>query len=335
MALLLINPLESKKPPPQKTQDHPGRMSFPIPDHISRDASQLKHSSRNEGRPPRNDRPPRFQRDGDFPKPGSTESTHPSTSQPQAQKWKDGDRGGRGGSDRWKDERRDVKGGQVSSTSSGNVRSKEQQGPPGNIYQGSKDYGGPRVSQQISRDGCLKEQQQTGGSDPLPFRKSQANGPIGLKALESAVNVPDPKSRPELHSRRKGKSERPNSAHFDRNQETVGNLNSVHIPGGKDPTIIQDMGQLTKGGGNPNVHLQNGDSDHRRTGPIKPQSSGPTHKTSSFHNSAPKKRSGPVKSHRGPETGHTAETCSHGNWKPGDQCLALYWEDNKVSHTDV
>ncbi|XP_072516912.1 tudor domain-containing protein 3 [Salminus brasiliensis] len=329
---------ESKKQPPQKTQEHPGRMSFPNPDRIPRDASQPKHGNRSEGRPQRNDRPPRFQRDGDFPKPGTIETTYPTPSQSQPQRWRDGEKGGRGGSERWKDERRDAKSGQINSTSSGNLRSKEQQGPSGNFYQGSKDYGGPKGYQQISRDGGLKEQEQISGSDPLPFRKGQVNGPLGPKASDTAVIGPDPKGRPEPHSRRKGKSERPNSANFDRNQETgTGNLNSTHVTGGKDSTFLQDggQGQFTKGGGNSNMHFQNGDSDHRRTGPIKPQSSGPPHKGSNSHNSATKKRSGPIKGHRGSEMGHIAETSSLGNWKPGDQCLALYWEDNKFYRATI
>uniref|UniRef100_A0A8B9RG55 Tudor domain-containing protein 3 n=1 Tax=Astyanax mexicanus TaxID=7994 RepID=A0A8B9RG55_ASTMX len=251
----LFDFLESKmgKPPPQKTQDHPGRMTFPNPERIPRDAPQPKQTNRNDGRPQRNDRPPRFQRDGDFPKPGTTETTQPASSQSQPQRWRDGEKGGRGGSERWKDDRRDAK----------------------------------------------------GGSDPLPFRKNQANGP--------------------------------NSAHFDRNQEPIGNLNSAYVPGGKDSTYFQDggQGQFTKGGGNSNLYLQNGDSDHRRTGPIKPQSSGPPHKSSNSHNSAPKKRSGPIKGQRGPEMGEPAEMSSQGCWKPGDQCLALYWEDNKFYRATI
>ncbi|XP_066503477.1 tudor domain-containing protein 3 [Hoplias malabaricus] len=328
---------ESKKQPPKKTQDL-GRMTFPNPDPLPRDVSQPKFSGRNDGRQQRNDRPPRFQKDGDFPKPGSTESSHPLPSQPQAQRLRDREgieKGGRGGSNRWRDDRRDVKGGQINSNSLGSLRSKEQHGTSGNFHQGSKDHGAPKVSQQVSRDGALRDQEPPSGSEPLPFRKGHANGPLGPKTLECAMIAPDPKGRPELQSRRKGKSERPNSAHFDRNQETAGNLNSVYITGGKDATLIQGGGedQFTKGG-NSNVHFQNGDSDHRRTGPIKPQSSGPPHR-SSFHNSATKKRSGPIKGHRGSEMGHTAETSCHGNWKPGDQCLALYWEDNKFYRATV
>lgn len=140
---------------------------------------------------------------------------------------------------------------------------------------------------------------------------------------------------PEPHSKRKGRPDRPNSAHFDR--DTAGNWNSGPVPGTKDSTVTHVGGQMhfVKGGGNPNTLLQNGDSEPRRTGPIKPQTSGPPQKNNNFYNSAPKRRSGPIKAQRGSEVGYQAESGNHGNWKSGDQCLALYWEDNKVSGMSV
>ncbi|XP_076879604.1 tudor domain-containing protein 3 isoform X2 [Brachyhypopomus gauderio] len=322
---------ESKRQPGQKAQDPPGRMSFPVPEHVPRDGLHPKQGGRGEGRAQRSDRPPRFQREGDFPRASPAEPPPTDPSRPPPPRWRDEERVGRGGPDRWKEERWDAKGGHLNSTYSGNPRSKEQQGPSGNFYQGSKDQGGPKGSQQWSQDGGSREQGQMGGFGSHPFRKSQTNGPLGPRTLDSALLASDPKGRPEPHSRRKGKSERPNSAHVDRSQEAAGNLNPVHFIGGKDSTIMQDggKGHLAKAGGNPNMNLQNGDSDHRRTGPIKPQSLGPPNKNSSSVSSAPKKRTGPVKGHRGSDTGHATENSSHGNWKPGDQCLALYWEDNK------
>ncbi|MCI4383199.1 hypothetical protein PGIGA_G00023770 [Pangasianodon gigas] len=299
---------ETKKQPPQKAQEHPSRTSVQNPDHVPREASQNKQPSRNEGRSQRNDRPPRFQRDSDFPKPSFAESSLLIHSQNQS--WSDGEKRGRGGVEHRKDERRDMKGGHVNSTSTGNQRSKGQQGQSANFYQSSK------------RDRGLREPDHAGGSDQS--KKNQANGPLGPKPLESAAM-----DRPEPHSKRKGRPDRPNSAHFDR--DSTGNWNSVHVPGTTDSTIIHDGGQthFIKGGGNPNTLLQNGDSEPRRTGPIKPQTSGPPQKNNSFYNSAPKKRSGPIKGHRGSEMGYQAESGNHGNWKSGDQCLALYWEDNK------
>lgn len=305
---LLIEPLETKKQPHQKAQEHPSRTGVHNPDHFPREASQNKQPSRNEGRVQRNDRPPRFQRDSDFPKPSTAESSPLIPSQPQ--RWNDSEKRGRGGVEQRRDERRDAKGGHVNATSAGNQRSKGQQGQSVNFSQGSK------------RDRGLRELDHAGGAD----KKNQANGPLGAKPLES-VGM----DRPEPHSKRKGRPDRPNSTHFDR--DTTGNWNSVHVPGMKDSAVTHDGGQtyFVKGGGNPNTLLQNGDPEPRRTGPIKPQTSGPPHKNNSFYNSAPKKRSGPIKGHRGSEMGYQAESGNHGNWKSGDQCLALYWEDNKVS----
>lgn len=312
---------ETKKQPPQKAQEHPSRTSILNSDHVPREASQNKQPSRNEGRAQRNDRPPRFQRDSEFPKPSTAESLLLTPS--QSQRWNDGEKRGRGGVEQRKDERRDAKGGHVNSASTANQRSKGQQGQFANFYQSSKRDRGPR------------EPDHAAGSDQS--KRSQANGPLGPKPLESAMM-----DRPEPHSKRKGRPDRPNSAHFDR--DTMGNWNSVHTPGMKDSSnVLHDGGQtpFVKGGGNPNTLLQNGDSEPRRTGPIKDfklptsnfhqraQTSGLPHKNNSFYNSGPKKRSGPIKGHRGSEMGYQGESGNHGNWKSGDQCLALYWEDNK------
>ncbi|KAI5101389.1 tudor domain-containing protein 3 isoform X1 [Silurus meridionalis] len=295
---------ETKKHPPQRAQEHPSRTSIQNPDHVAREAPQIRHPSRNEGRAQRNDRPPRFQRDTDFPKPSPAELSVPS----QPQRWNDGEKRGKGGVDQRKDERRDAKGGTVNSTSAGNQRSKGQQGQSANFYQGSKR---DRVVRELDHEGVFDQS-----------KRNQANGPLGPKPLESPLM-----DRPEPHSKRKGRPDRPNSAHFD----TTGNWNSVHVPGSKDSTTTQEGGQThtVKGAGNLNTLIQNGDSEPRRTGPIKPQTSGQPYKNNSFYNSAPKKRSGPIKGHRGSEMGYQVESGNHRNWKSGDQCFALYWEDNK------
>ncbi|XP_060732810.1 tudor domain-containing protein 3 [Tachysurus vachellii] len=290
---------ETKKQPPQRAQEQPSRTSIQNADPFIREASQNKQTGRNEGRAQRTERPPRFQRDSEFPKASTAESSQIIPTQPQ--RWNDGEKRGRGGAEQRRDERRDIRGGHSNFTSTGNQRSKGQQGQSANFYQGSK------------RDRGLRESDHAGGSDQP--KKNQANGPLGPKPLESAVmEIPEP------HSKRKGRPDRPNSAHFDR--DTTGNWPSV---------ITHDVGQahFVKGGGNPNTLLLNGDSEPRRTGPIKPQTSCPPQKNNSFYNSAPKKRSGPIKAHRGSEVCYQAESGNQGNWKSGDQCLALYWEDNK------
>ncbi|XP_065115368.1 tudor domain-containing protein 3 [Paramisgurnus dabryanus] len=260
-------------------QDHQTKMSFLNTDQTFRDGphprqQQQQHPPRNDGRSQRNDRPPRFLRDGDFPKPNPT----PSSALSGQQKWRDG-------------------------------RSRDQQGPSGNFHQGSREHAGSKGFQQESHGGGWKEQDGPGRSDPSAFRKNQANGPSAPKSLNPAA--PDPKGRYETNNRKKGRPERPNSSYMDRTQDA---------PGGTTTRKDCTDDQLVKGGGVSNLQLPNGDCEHRRSGPIKPQSTGSSQKQSHTQ-----KRSGPIK---GPAA-HGVDTQNHGNWKPGDQCLALYWEDNK------
>ncbi|XP_056099000.1 tudor domain-containing protein 3 isoform X2 [Rhinichthys klamathensis goyatoka] len=273
-------------------QDHPGKMTFPTTDHLSRDAGPFKHPPRSEGRSQRNDRPPRFQRDGDFPKPTPASSTF---SQPQ--KWRDGERTGRGGSERWKNDSQDAR--IAFSSTAGKPR--ETQG---------KEHSGSKAFQQEPHNGGWKEHDGTG----WPERRNQSNGSTAPKPSNPAVSGPDPKARNEANNRRKGKPERPNSGYFERSQDAMK----------KDFSQDVGSGQFIKVTGVSNTQIPNGDLELRRTGPIKPQSSGPPQKQTHTHNSAPRKRSGPIKGQREP-----ADANNYENWKAGDQCLALYWEDNK------
>ena len=67
----------------------------------------------------------------------------------------------------------------------------------------------------------------------------------------------------------------------------------------------------------------------RRVGPIKP--AGPIKASSYddriFYSSGPKRRSGPIKPEKVLESSIPREYAKP--WKPGDECLALYWEDHK------
>ncbi|XP_039529672.1 tudor domain-containing protein 3 isoform X1 [Pimephales promelas] len=268
-------------------QDHPGKMTFPNADHLSRDAGPFKHPPRSEGRSQRNDRPPRFQRDGDFPKPTPASSTF---SQPQ--KWRDGERTGRGGPERWKNDSQDAR---IAFSSTGKPR--EQQG---------KEHSGSKAFPQEPHNDGWKEHDGTG----WPEKRNQSNGSAAPKPSNPAVSGPDPKARYEANNRRKGKPERPNSGYFERSQDAMK----------KDFSQDVGSGQFIKVTGVSNTQIPNGDLEHRRTGPIKPQ----PQKQTQTHNSAPRKRSGPIKGQREP-----ADANHYENWKAGDQCLALYWEDNK------
>ncbi|XP_057217483.1 tudor domain-containing protein 3 isoform X1 [Triplophysa rosa] len=283
---------ESKNQPSQ--HDHQAKMSFTYTsDQMFRDAPHSRQQPpRNEGRSQRNDRPPRFQKDRDFTKP----SPAPSSALSGPQKERDGERTERRGAEQWRNDSRDAKGSHINSSG----RCREQQGPSGSVHQASKGF------QQESRNGGWREQDGPGRSDAPSFKKKQTNGP---KFSNSAAPASDPRGRYEPNTRKKG---RPSSGYFDRTQDASGGT-AVK----KDCTDDGGSGQF-KGG----VHLANGVTEHKRSGPIKAQSTGP--KQSNTHNSTPKKRSGPIKGPRDP-----ADTNSHANWRAGDQCLALYWEDNK------
>ncbi len=135
------------------------------------------------------------------------------------------------------------------------------------------------------------------------------------------------------NSRRMGKTDRPNSDHLDRQRD--GRASNFNSRGGSSGTSQE--GGLSRECrimmGDPS-HFQNGDMEHKRTGPIKPANSlcppnrEPPPKKNASNNPGPKRRSGQGKGQgpRGSEKGHIVEH----TWKPGDQCLALYWEDSKV-----
>lgn len=135
------------------------------------------------------------------------------------------------------------------------------------------------------------------------------------------------------NSRRMGKTDRPNSEHLDRQRDSgPPNFNFRGGSSGmsQEAGLSQDCRIMT---GDPG-HFQNGDIEHKRTGPIKPANPScppnrePHPKRNTSNNQGPKRRSGQGKGQgpRGPEKSHMVEQA----WKPGDQCLALYWEDSKV-----
>uniref|UniRef100_A0A8B9C362 Tudor domain-containing protein 3 n=1 Tax=Anser brachyrhynchus TaxID=132585 RepID=A0A8B9C362_9AVES len=86
--------------------------------------------------------------------------------------------------------------------------------------------------------------------------------------------------------------------------------------------------------------VPNGDTEHhqkgRRVGPIK--SSGPTTIPSYddkilYYNTGPKRRSGPIKPEKIIEPSIHMEYGK--SWRPGDECFALYWEDNKFYRAEI
>ncbi|TKS69678.1 Tudor domain-containing protein 3 [Collichthys lucidus] len=316
-------------------KQHESKANFSNSDYYSKDTFQTKFSSHNEHRQQRTDRPPRFHRDTDFPKPGQEPLSNCSTAQTsaQGQQWKGQDRWSRGTSDRPQNDRRDVRDEQIFPPAFATTftRSKEPQQQmefSGSFHQRSRngDGGGNMAG----------PSQRRGNKDTAPTSKlinSTGNELDGRGNNRRTDRTEEPNN-----SRRMGKTDRPNSDHFDRQRDSgPPNFNSR---GGSSGTS-QDSGfsrdsRITTG--DPS-HFQNGDMEHKRTGPIKPpNSSGPPNrepppKKNTSNNPGPKRRSGQGKGPgpRGPDKSHIVERA----WKPGDQCLALYWEDSKFYHARI
>lgn len=322
-------------------------MSYSDSDYYSKDTSQTRYPSHNDNRQQRNDRPPRFHRDTDFPKPGQKPASPfpaPQAST-QGQQWKGQDRGPRGGTDRWQNDRRETRGEQTSSSCFSSSTFPRSKDPIGTFNQRSRDGdggggGGGGVGggfHQAVRENSVPELSNRRGpkdnahaSKPPEFVSNVTDGRGGYKRGDSRND----RNEEPNSNRRRGKNDRPNSDHFERQRDS-GPLN-CNSWGGKDSTTTQDggMSRDSRAMRGDLAHLQNGDSEHKRTGPIKqPNPPGPSHREelhnkNAFQNMGTKKRTGQGKGQgpKGQEKGHLMEQ----SWKPGDQCLALYWEDGKV-----
>ncbi|XP_041662976.1 tudor domain-containing protein 3 isoform X2 [Cheilinus undulatus] len=340
----LFDFLESKmgvfsidEPKSQGTQRHnESKANFSNSEYYSKDTSHTKYSSHNEHRQQRNDRPPRFHRDTDFPKPGQEPPSSCTTSQTsaQGQHWKGQERWSRGAQDRSQTDRRDLRDEQnfPSSFPTTFTRSKEPQQQmelSGSYHQRSRNGdggGGGNMSGQSQRRGA---------KDNAPTSKFSNSA---VSELDGRGNKrPDRNDEPS-NSRRMGKSERPNSGHFDRQKD--GGPQNFNFRGGSTGTShevgpSQDSRIMT---GEATL-FQNGDVEHKRTGPIKPaNSSFPPNreqppKRNTSNNQGSKRRSGQGRGQgpRGSDKGHFVEH----SWKPGDECLALYWEDSKFYHARI
>ncbi|KAI4830062.1 hypothetical protein KUCAC02_001715 [Chaenocephalus aceratus] len=334
---------ESKSQAPQKHYD--GRASFSNSDYYSKDTSQNKFSSHNDHRQQRNDRPPRFHRDVDFPKPGQEPISSSTTSQTsaQAQQWKGQERWSRGTTDRSHNDRREMRDEKTYSSSFSATFPHPKEPQQQMEFSGS--------SHQRSRNG------DGGGggnmSGPPKGRGVGDNAPTS-KLSDSAGSEPDGRGNnkrtdrfeePNNNNRRKGKTERPNTDHFDRQRDNgPPNLNMRGGSSGSSQEVgLKRDCQIATG--DPS-HFQNGDMEHKRTGPIKPLISlvppnresppnrEPPPKKNVLNNPGPnKKRQGQGKgqSPRGSEKSHFVDQV----WKSGDQCLALYWEDGKFYHARI
>lgn len=318
---------EPKSHAPQR--HHETKASFSNSDYYSKDAPQSKFSSHNEHRQQRNDRPPRFHRDTDFPKPGQEPVSNCTTSQTsaQSQQWKGQERWSRGPPDRSQSDRREMRDEQTfpSSFPTTFTRSKD---PPQQM-----EFSGPYHQRSRNGDGNMAgPSHRRGGKDAASKLTNAAGSELDGRGNNRRTEEPN-------NSRRTGKTERPNSDHVDRQRDSgPANFNSRGGSSGmsQEAELSRDCRIMT---GQPS-HFQNGDVEHKRTGPIKPANSAcpptrePAPKKNTPNNPGPKRQGkgqGKGQGPRGPEKSHIVERA----WKPGDQCLALYWEDSKFYHARI
>ncbi|XP_047437425.1 tudor domain-containing protein 3 [Mugil cephalus] len=325
---------EPKSQAPQR--HHENRANFSHSDYFTKDSPQSKFSSHNDHRQQRNDRPPRFHRDTDFPKPGQEPLSNPATSQPsaQSQQWKGQERWSRGAPDRSQNDRRDVRDEQAfpSPFAATFTHSKEPQQPmefSGSYHQRPRngDAGG----------NASGPPQRRGVKDGAPT--SRVGNSAGSEADGRGSHKRTERNEEFNNGRRKGKVDRPNSDHFDR-QRDGGQANFKSRGGSSEASQEAGLPQGSRITTGDPAHFQNGDVvEHKRTGPIKPSSScppsrePPPRRNTPTNNPGPKRRPGQGKGQgpRGSEKGHGVER----GWKPGDRCLALYWEDGKFYHARI
>ncbi|XP_065808910.1 tudor domain-containing protein 3 isoform X3 [Labrus bergylta] len=325
---------EPKSQAPQRHNE--SKANFSNSEYHSKDTSHTKYSSHNEHRQQRNDRPPRFHRDTDFPKPGQEPLSNCTTSQTsaQGQHWKGQERWSRGAPDRSHTDRREMRDEQnfPSSFPTTFTRSKEpqqQMDPSGSYHQRSRNGdggGGGNIPGQSHR---------RGPKDNAPT--SKLSNSAGSELDGRGNNKRTDRIEEPNNSRRMGKTERPNSGHFDRQRDS--GPADFNFRGGSSGTSQEGLSQDSRiMMGDPTL-FQNGDVEHKRTGPIKPANSScppnreqPPKKNTS-NNPGSKRRAGQGRGQgpRGPEKSHFVERA----WKPGDQCLALYWEDSKFYHARI
>ncbi|KAM9860644.1 tudor domain-containing protein 3 isoform 1-T2 [Aulostomus maculatus] len=337
----LFDFLESKmgvfsidEPKNQAPQRHPdSRANFPNSDYYPKDTSQTKFSSHNDHRQQRNDRPPRFHRDTDFPKPGQDPASNCTSSQNssgQAPQWKNQERWSHGPSDRSQNDRREMRDEQIfpSSFPTTFTRSKDPQQQmefSGSFQQRSRngDGGGGNMFGPSHKRGS-KDNAPTPKLTSFPGNDLDGRG--SNKRMDGRIDEAN-------NSKRKGKTDRPDFHQRD------GGLPNFSSKGGSLGTPCEmEASQGSRLTGDPS-NFQNGNMEHKRTGPIKPLNlSGPANrgqppKRNTPNNPGPKRRSGQGKAQgpRGAEKSHLGDQA----WKPGDQCLALYWEDNKFYHARI
>lgn len=261
-----------------------------------KDNNHLRHPPRNDTRQPRNEKPPRFQRDSPNSKsvlegsglPRNRGSERPSTSS-ASEVWAE---------DRIKCDR------------------------PYSRYDRTKDTSYPLGSQHS--DGAFKKRDNS-------MQSRSGKGPCFAEAKEN----PLPQECVDYNNQKRGKRENQTSISdyfYDRKSQTINNEAFSGLKIEKHFNVNTDNQNPVRS--NSFIGVPNGEVEMplkgRRIGPIKP--AGPVttipYDDKIFYSSGPKRRTGPIKPEKILESSIPMEYAKM--WKPGDECFALYWEDNKV-----
>ncbi|XP_073899376.1 tudor domain-containing protein 3 isoform X2 [Castor canadensis] len=293
-----LNMEESKSHPHHHQGQH--RMSNSEQNGV-KDNNQPRHLPRNDTRQPRNEKPPRFQRDTPNLKsvlegsglPRNRGSERPSTSS---------------GSEVWAEER---------------IKCDR----PYSRYDRTKETSYPLSSQH--NDGAFKKRDNS-------MQSRSGKGPSYAGAKEN----PLPQESIDYNNQKRGKREiqTGNPDHFyDRKSRTMNNEAFSNVKIEKPFNINTDYQNPVQS--NSFIGVPNGETEMplrgRRVGPIKPAGSATTvtYDDKIFYSSGPKRRSGPIKPEKVLESSIPMEYAKM--WKPGDECFALYWEDNKFYRAEV
>uniref|UniRef100_A0A5F9DMN6 Tudor domain-containing protein 3 n=1 Tax=Oryctolagus cuniculus TaxID=9986 RepID=A0A5F9DMN6_RABIT len=291
--------VEEPKSQPQQLHQGQHRLSNTEQNGV-KDNNQPRHLLRNDTRQPRNEKPPRFQRDSQISKsvlesslPRNRGSERPSTSS---------------GSELWAEER---------------IKCDR----PYSRYDRTKDTS-YSLSAQHS-DVAFKKRDNS-------MQSRSGKGPSCVEAKDNLL----PQESIDYNNQKRGKRENQtaNSDHFyDRKSRTINNEAFSGIKIEKHFNVNTDYQNPVRS--NSFTGVPNGETEMplkgRRVGPIKP--AGPIttvpYDDKIFYNSGPKRRSGPIKPEKVLESSIPLEYAKM--WKPGDECFALYWEDNKFYRAEV
>lgn len=289
--------LEDNKPQTQPQSQGQHRVQN-LEQNGLKDYNPSRPFSRNDTRGPRNEKPPRFQREvhasRQFEGNGPPRSRGPE----------------KHNSEPWVED-----------------RSKCERG-----YQRTdrlKDFS--HSSSGYQNDGTFKKRENT-------MQCRTIKGPNLLETREdTSIQNNDTEAAQQKRGRRE--DQRHNSEFYiDRRPRTSNSESFTSLPNEKSFSANMESsnyhGTLVKDGAN---DLPNGELEQkgRRIGPIKPIGSNlnsaqeDRNKMLLYTNNS-KKRSGPIKSERILDNVYPAFS-----WRPGDECLALYWEDNKYYRAEI